>query len=89
MQTTTRRPGPTALASNHTRQFSVDLECDGTPYRYTATRVADQAEACQRARHAFSQQPGVTYSRMRVLACVESTPVMDPALLDHHGGDLA
>lgn len=52
------------------RQFTVHLECDGIPYRYTAS-VVDQAEACRRARDAFSQQPGVTYQRMRVVACIE------------------
>lgn len=53
------------------REFRVDLEADGIPYRWSAGAY-DQADACRRARDAFSQQgPGVSYSRMRVVACVE------------------
>lgn len=52
--------------------FTVDLEADGTPYRWSGT-AADTAEACRRASHAFCQTPNVKPAAVRVVACLQGT----------------
>lgn len=52
------------------RQFVIDLECDGVPFRHR-TYAVTSVDATQRARYAFTAQPCVSEERIRVIACVE------------------